>query len=929
MAVHEEFSNDHNDKADLKKENETNNHQKKENLGQDFHPSAYDASSIEGDKEAIIRSYFNLMIMDTSKVEDIHHMAIYSELNWLLQVLWCRYNDFNSQEDFKSFFGKKDFKNKIIETPALPADSHYAQWLIEHDLLDKKPFRLMLAMVMALSLNDALFFALLELAHKPIISVFVGGQTQNGSRRFLPTMQTLLYLLAGVDLKKQAQYQLEFRSKQAQINQWGVELVSSQARLTGRPDLPDEWKNLLISLQPNIWQYFLGGAMPRPEDNQDLPLEKLDTSLAYEDLVLKTQTRQELKELIAIAKVGQDYFADDASSSGFRQGFIALLHGEPGTGKTLIATTIGKHTGLVTYQLKMSEVVSKYIGETSQNINKVFDELQRTIEWLKGKPSILFIDEADAILGKRSEVSDSKDRYANLDVSNLLQRVEKFPGLIILATNFQQNIDPAFHRRINVQIHVPPPDADERTQLWKNYCPAKYEFPAQNFPRVMAEKFALTGAQINNIMKRATVMAHADNQTKLDFEAYIEQPLKSELIKSGKIYTRPRDLMSLAQIDEQIFQQELLWEQALPNRWQFIPTYLPRILSQSVALPESDIKDLVKKVKRRWEGGAYNHIPFKEGIEVVLRDLCAGRNLNWNDIQAKIYELMEAEQAKNKINTIDLTNEKDDSINIDELSDEEKAGKTIQLVDLSKLQATDGQKEAEKTDTKKSKKTKSKTAEKKAKKAPPEKTKQEKLTQKERLALLDTPPSSMGKPMGKKEAEGYWNELLPEGYKYASKSTAKGLAEFYGVSAEVAQWVMKMAIEKADEQGETELTAGGFLNPAITEMEQTLGMDSLMRQEHIERERKKKEAWERKKKIIPSWKSAPQYWAEAPPQGYRYARADTAGYMAQFLPGWSFEQMLSIMEKAAEYALKDGTKMIAYTPHILPAFQELGIQPPM
>ncbi|HAS44150.1 MAG TPA: ATP-binding protein [Microscillaceae bacterium] len=871
-------------------------------------------------RQALIKRYFGSMVMDTVNVSDPHLKAIYLELNWWLQIVWCRYKNQEGKNDFRDFMTLRDFKSNPIQIPELPQESNYYQWLESNHLIEKESERLLFATVMALSLNDALFLSFLEMLKHPLVNIFVGGQVQSNGRRFIPTMQTLFYILGGVDLKKHTIYQRYFRSQQTQITNWGIEMVSLQSRITGYNEASDEWKNLLISLKPSIWQYFLGGAMPLPEDNQDLPLEKLDTSLAYEDLVLKSQTRHELKELIAIAKVGQDYFADKASSSGFRKGFIALLHGEPGTGKTLIATTIGKHTGLVTYQLKMSEVVSKYIGETSQNINKVFDELQRAIEWLKGKPSILFIDEADAILGKRSEVNDSKDRYANLDVSNLLQRVEKFPGLIILATNFQQNIDPAFHRRINVQIHVPPPDADERTKLWKNYCPAKYEFPADNFPRVMAEKFALTGAQINNIMKRATVMAHADSQTVLDFEAYIEQPLKSELIKIGKVYTRPQDLMSLAQIDEQIFQQELLWERSLPSRWRYIPTYLPRILSQSVTLSESDIKDLIKKVKRRWEGGAYNHIPFKEGIEVVLRDLCAGRNLDWNKIQAKIYELLEAEQAKNKANTI----EADDSVNIDELTPEERSGKTIQLVDLSKLQAASKQKEGEQTDVK-TKSTKSKTG--KATKKKKEVKKE--MTQKEILAALKEPPTSLGKVMGKKEAEAYWNQLLPEGYKYASKSTAKGLAEFYGVSAEIAQWVVKMSIEKADEQGETELTAGSFLNPAITEMEKTLGIESLMRQEHIERERKKKEAWERKKKIIPSWKSAPKYWAEAPPQGYRYARADTAGYMARFLPGWSFEQMLSIMEKAAEYALKDGTKMIAYTPHILPAFQELGIQPPM
>lgn len=915
-----DLSEEHNDEPvfDSAQESEHVSSHEQQRTQQTFSDSPQQNSA-----QVVVHQYFSMMRMDISTVADVHHRAIYQELNWLLQVLWCRYNDFQSKEDFQSFLGRADFKKNIIRLPKIPAESHYGQWLMQHRIAEKAPERLLMAVIMALSLNDAMFFSLLELLQRPIISVFVGGQTQDNSRRFLPTFQTLLYLLAGVDLKNQANYQLYFRAQQISLDAWGIQMISTQSRLTGRNDLPDEWKNLLISLKPNIWQFFLGGEMPQPEDNQDLPLTKLETSLNYEDLVLKQSTRDELRELIAFARSGQEYFADKEASGGFKKGFIALLHGEPGTGKTLIATTIGKHVGLTTYQLEMSEVVSKYIGETSQNLNKVFDELQRTIDWLQGKPSILFIDEADAILGKRSEVNDSKDRYANLDVSNLLQRVEKFPGLIILATNFQQNIDPAFHRRIQVQVHVPPPDADERTQLWKNYCPPKYSFPAPNFARMMGEKFALTGAQINNILKRATVLAHSEGATVLDFEEYLEQPLKSELIKDGKVYSRPRDMMSLAQMDEHAYQQQLLWEAALPGRWQYIPIYLPRILSQAVSLAEEDIKALVKKVKRKWEGGAYNHIPFKEGIEVVLRDLCPQRNLDWRSIRTEIYRLMKKEQTESPEEMVALVDEvKETTAKDKDKGKEEKkkepqnkeakadnkesnTGKTVQLIDPEKLKSImEGKSDASEKSS-------------------------EGLSKLEKLKQLKEPPKNLGAVMKQKEAEKFWAEILPEGYSYPTKAMMRNLAKMYGVSKEMALWIIKLSVENAEKAGDTELTASQYINPAMNELMEAMGLESLLRAEYLAAERKKAAAFERKKKIVPTWKSAPKYWGEALPQGYRYARNDMATNLAQFLPNWSFSQMLVLLESAANFAQKDNTNQINYTKHILKAFQELGIQPPM
>ena len=838
----------------------------------------------------------------SSKNGNIHQQAIGQEINWWLQTLWCRLINFDSKAGFQAFLGTPDYSQRNIEVPALPPQSHYGKWVHQHAL--QPADRLLLATVMVSSLNDALFFGFHQLLRVPLISSFVGGQTSNEGRRFFPSIQTLLYLLGGTDMQKHTPYQLYFFQKQAKLQQYGVQLRSSVAVRTGLDDIiSPNWKNLLLSLDSNIWEYFLGNEMPRPEHNQELPLTRLETSLTFEDLILPEATKEELQPILDFAEHGQEFFKDAKASAGFKRGFISLLHGEPGTGKTMIATTIGKKMGLVTYQLELAQVVSKYIGETSKNINKVFEELERTIEHLKGEPSILFIDEADSLVGKRSEVKDSKDRYANMDVSNLLQKLETFQGIVIMASNYQQNFDPAIKRRIGDAILIPPPGADERTQLWKNYCPKHLRYPTENFARTLGEKFGFTGAQINNVMKTVAFTTYKKGIEVLDFDEHLEPPIRKEFMKNNEVYSRPRDLMSAAQVDAEHYAQQLLWEKALPSGWQYNPTYLPRIISQTVVLTQDEIKGLVKKVKQRWEGGAYKHIPFNEGIEVVLRDLCGGKGLNWNGIQAHIYRLFDEETGKT-----------------DELPDtaEEKSGKTVQLVDLSKLKDFGKDKTNDEPATDKG-------AAQKKEQAEPIK----KLSKLEVLQQIAAPPARRGKIMKPAEAEKFWMDIVPDGYHYASKGTAKNLAKMYGVCKDSALWIIKRSVEEADKEEEKELLGSKYVTPAIDALAELLGLESLMRQKFIDEEKKRIADFEKKKKKVPNWKDAPRYWAEAPPQGYRYARGDMAKHMAQFCPDWSFGQMLVLLAKAAEFADKDQTTAIAYTEHMLLAFQALGLQPPM
>ena len=271
MADFQEPSDDHkNKKANDQQSNQQKNQDQTQKNDNALDKDLSDAP--QKDRYTLIKRYFGAIEMDISDVSDPHLKAIYLELNWWLQIVWCRYKDQEGKRDFKKFMGGQDFKSNPIIIPDLPQESNYYQWLESFDLVEKKSERLLLATVMALSLNDALFLSFLEMLKHPMVTIFVGGQVKNNGRRFIPTMQTLFYLLGGVDLKKHTTYQRYFRTQQSQITNWGLEMISSQTRITGYSGATDEWKNLLISLQPNIWQYFLGGAMPKPEDNQDLPI---------------------------------------------------------------------------------------------------------------------------------------------------------------------------------------------------------------------------------------------------------------------------------------------------------------------------------------------------------------------------------------------------------------------------------------------------------------------------------------------------------------------------------------------------------------------------------------------------------------------------------------------------------------------------------
>jgi hypothetical protein len=221
-----------------------------------------------------------------------------------------------------------------------------------------------------------------------------------------------------------------------------------------------------------------------------------------DDIVLRPETRRELDLAIAWARHAARLFGSGGAGAALRagEGLTCLFSGPPGGGKTMAAQIVARQIDYALYRIDLSQVVDKYIGESEKKLASLFDEAERA-------RVALFFDEADALFGKRTEVRDSHDRYANITVDYLLQRIEGFSGLAILASNFPANIDDAFLRRIRVRASFPAPDAADRCAIWNKLLPAAdRRAPDIDVPR-LAHAFELVGGEIRNAIYTAHLLA--------------------------------------------------------------------------------------------------------------------------------------------------------------------------------------------------------------------------------------------------------------------------------------------------------------------------------------------------------------------------------------------------------------------------------------
>jgi len=277
--------------------------------------------------------------------------------------------------------------------------------------------------------------------------------------------------------------------------------------------------------------WLLGLPAGAPAVSADFPARALTTVHTLDDVVLPGPARRRIGELtdriahrdLVVRTWGYGAHHDNAS------GLIALFHGPPGTGKTMTAAALARSVGLPAYLVDLSALVSKYIGETEKALARVFDRAAR-------EPCFLVFDEADAVFGRRTEVADSHDRYANQEVSYLLSRVEAHPGVVILTTNLLANIDEAFQRRIHVMVEFPAPGPAERIRLWRSVLPPELPLHGGVDLGALAQRFALSGAQIRDAGLEAAYLAAADGRVVT--QDYLLAGVHRQYEKAGR--TAPR-----------------------------------------------------------------------------------------------------------------------------------------------------------------------------------------------------------------------------------------------------------------------------------------------------------------------------------------------------------------------------------------------------
>lgn len=345
-----------------------------------------------------------------------------------------------------------------------------------------------------------------------------GGWKGRSHSGFLPTCETAAFILAGSDLEKRLAIIRLFESNDPLISN-GIIKIEHQGGgepfFSGTLMISNEYLNLCTS-----------GVRQLPDYSTTFPAKRISTKLQWHDLVLSSSVLHEVENVTAWIKHSATIMETWGLAKNIKPGYRALFYGPPGTGKTLTATLIGSAVAADVYRIDLSMVVSKYIGETEKNLANVFDQAQNR-NW------ILFFDEADALFGKRTQTSSSNDRYANQEVSYLLQRVEDFPGVVILATNLKANIDEAFARRFQSLVYFAMPDAEQRLLLWQGALNDSSRLADDVDLKSLSERYELSGGAITNVVRYGAI-----NALKLDRQTICQMDLVSgiakELRKEGK-----------------------------------------------------------------------------------------------------------------------------------------------------------------------------------------------------------------------------------------------------------------------------------------------------------------------------------------------------------------------------------------------------------
>ena len=426
--------------------------------------------------------------------------VLLDEMDWLQKVINQVICSYLLQEGHENHW-------RDIPSPEIDAeDNTYHQMLKEWNLNQLE--RLCLALILAPQIKPEIldvFFSKNAMYDRGFTEF--GGVTNTSHSGFLPTGQTFSFLITAVNP--------ELRPEVFNIFNANHILSREQVLIIAPTETQSPVLSSVLSLNERWLQYFMTGTLPPLEHSASFPVQQISTALNWEDLVLENSVMEQVLEINSWLKHGTTLMTSWGLENKIKPGHRALFHGPPGTGKTLTVKLLGKMTATEVYRVDLSMIVSKYIGETEKNLSKIFDMAEH-------KNWILFFDEADALFGKRTVTSSSNDRHANQQTGYLLQRIEDFPGVIILASNQKENIDDAFTRRFQSIIHFTMPGPAERLQLWKNAFSEKCKWEPSIGIENIAEEFELTGEAIINVLRYCALTVIQNNETMVSKQQLLE-----------------------------------------------------------------------------------------------------------------------------------------------------------------------------------------------------------------------------------------------------------------------------------------------------------------------------------------------------------------------------------------------------------------------
>ena len=342
-----------------------------------------------------------------------------------------------------------------------------------------------------------------------------GGWKGNTHAGFLPTGETAVFVLAGHDVEKRVEIM-----KLLQPDYWlckeNVAFLSGAQK--GEPYLSGQ-----LCVSDEMLSKVLFQTEYKVDYSIDFPAKRVTTELEWEDMVVDYEVSKGLEDINSWITYQSVIMEEWGLSRYLKSGYRALFYGPPGTGKTLAATLLGKKNNMDVYRIDLSLVVSKYIGETEKNLARVFD-------FAENRRWILFFDEADALFGKRTATNNANDHYANQEVAYLLQRIEDFAGIVILATNLKSNLDEAFSRRFQSSVYFPMPTEKLRRELWENMLPKSWLGDKADDLLDLAAKTEISGGSITNVVRRCALQLLSSGKALLDRQILFDALHKEKTI---------------------------------------------------------------------------------------------------------------------------------------------------------------------------------------------------------------------------------------------------------------------------------------------------------------------------------------------------------------------------------------------------------------